>query len=154
MRTFLALLLTVVALTANAQPTRDGNLWLATSPEIKQGFMIGFRSGYMSGVAYGTMTLGTDLATRPGATTEDIQRSIQDASKASQTLRRPWNGVTLRQMLDSVDDFYKEPANRKVEWESAVDYSLKKINGASRADLERDLESLRKMAGRLKSDGF
>jgi hypothetical protein len=113
------------------------------SADQKIGYAYGFVDGTLNG-------MGATLMPTPAlASREDLVRAMA-LWRNTQSRFKPdfTRGVTVGQLIDAVDLFYNDPANRRIEWSSAVVLSVGRINGASQAELDRAIESARKSAAK------
>jgi hypothetical protein len=145
LRSLLAALAIAISPPANSDAARiDGNLWrnfpAAQQVGLVAGFYLGFKSGLFDGAMYSPK--GKER------TVDELVRLAHQFHEQEQQQLSEWRGITFQQMADSVDDFYSDPANRRINFEAAIRVSLAKINGKPRAELEAWIEILRGTAAK------
>jgi hypothetical protein len=92
----------LLCLPVHAQSDFDGDFWMPCTQDAKLMYVIGFVDGRNDGI--------NDLAEVLGTTTDD-PRVSKLGSK-----------ITTGQMVDGVDEFYKDWRNRKVLLRDAMQY--------------------------------
>jgi hypothetical protein len=110
------LLLALIASTARADQTQNGNMWLKLSESQKLFYTVGF----LDGMTYGS---------------PENQISPQ---------MKKFSEVTPKQIMDGFDKIYTDYRNRLIPMLTAMDVVIESIKGESDANTEIHLEWLRK----------
>jgi hypothetical protein len=107
---FVALLLVFgFSLSSDAQSDFDGDFWITKAYAVKVSYVVGFIDGRNDGVNEAAEAVGTDI------------RDPRISKLAS--------GVTVAQIVDGVDDFYKDWRNRRILLRHAMQYVLDEAQG-------------------------
>ena len=115
------LLLLCFSLSAHAQSDFDGDFWTTKTYAIKVTYVLGFVDGRSHGINDAAEALGTNL---------------QDPRISKLAFE-----VTVGQIVDGADEFYKDWRNRKVILRHAMQYVLDEAQGKDDSEL---LLSMRK----------
>jgi hypothetical protein len=114
-------------------PRRDGNWWREQSYSDKITYMVGFFDG---------MDLGREFS---------FWKSVDDKVCAPKIMEsydsyndKYMKGVTNGQLVDGLDDFYKDYRNRRIKVHNAVWLVSNAIAGTSQADLDKRVENFRR----------
>ena len=130
-----ALVLTLILSgTASAQDAHDGNLWRTLSRELK----VSYVQGLLDGMVLGVM-LARESLPRTDACQEKYIPSYQNAFK------REIEGVSPAQIADGVDTLFKDYRNRSLLITDAIYVTLKAIGGTPPEDVEKLLQSVRRL---------
>jgi len=82
----------------------------------------------------------------------DMKESYKCYAAGSETMERnfmgQFRGVALDQLTDGLDVFYSDYRNRQIDIVFATSYVAQSIKGKSAADLEKQIETLRKNAAK------
>ncbi len=133
----------LVAASAIAQSGgTDGSWWKHLTPDSKTAYVSGYLSGAMMAE---TEHMSTCFALRAfgkpikEAYTQEQWQSICFPSSH-------FDGGTIEQFRDGVEVFYSDFRNQKIGFDSAIKHVGDEIKGKPRAELDADLERLRKCA--------
>jgi hypothetical protein len=99
----------LMCLPVQAQSDFDGDFWITKNEAVKVSYVLGFIDGRNDGINDAADALGTKI---------DDPRVAKLASR-----------VTLRQIVDGVDEFYKDWRNRKVLLRDTMQYVEDEANG-------------------------
>ena len=104
----------------------DGSWWLGLPADLKLGYVMGF-------IDSDAHTYARLLATGD--------------AKASPTQRNflNWTGVSVKQVSDGLDAFYKDFRNKGIEVQFGIDYVKLEIQGADQQTLDRAVQRARKL---------
>jgi hypothetical protein len=116
-------LLMLAAPIARAQGSWDGNFWKTKSRDLKLVYVTGFFDGRNEGVNEAAGALGT---------------SIHDPKIAKLATK-----VTLGQIVDGLDEFYKDYRNARILVRHAIEYVVMEAQGEDGSQL---LQFMRKEA--------
>ncbi len=130
-------LLLSCSVVSESEPTRrDGNWWFGRGEEFKTAYVLGMLDG---------VTLGWDFALW-GIKDDITTKKVLDAF--SETERRRTSHVTVGQVTDGLDDFYRDYKNRRIELVYAVQVVLEGTAGMPKDQLEKWVENLRQIASK------
>lgn len=104
-----AVLLLLPCLPLHAQSEFDGDFWIPKTRDLKLVYVVGFVDGRSHGINDAANALGVKI---------DDPRLSKLASE-----------VTAGQIVDGVDDFYKDWRNRKIVLRHAMEYVLDEAQG-------------------------
>ncbi|MGB8012606.1 MAG: hypothetical protein WCF68_13400 [Terriglobales bacterium] len=104
-----AMSLLLLCLPLNAQTDFEGDFWKPKNQDVKLSYVFGFVDGRNHGINEAAEAIGTKI---------DDPRLSKLAS-----------GETVAQIVDGVDEFYKDWRNRKVLLRDAMQYVLDEANG-------------------------
>ena len=136
-KTLLALLAVLLASAqAFAADRHDGNWWNSQKWESHVDYVVGFMDG---------MDLGENFATWRGVkngTWEDwANKGIVSYEYYVATYLK---NITVKQLIDGMDDFYKDFRNRSVLVTNGIWLVLNQISGKPAPEMEKMIESFRK----------
>lgn len=136
MKSLLALVVLLLASSALAQNSRrDGNWWNEQTKAEKLNYMIGFFDGMDLGRSFSFWGI-TNSEPDKACISKVIESYGKFADKYMQD-------VTNLQLVDGLDDFYKNYRNRKIKVANAVWLTLNAITGKPQNDLEKMIENFR-----------
>lgn len=104
----------------------DGNDWHGLSGEIKAAIVLGMRDGAF-------------LLPVRATTTENVDVRVHDATLHRLSIRR----AACRQVVEILDRYYADPANRGIFLIDAYMVSVLALHGVSDADVQARLAALR-----------
>jgi hypothetical protein len=143
MKRVIALLLCSMALAAMADDVRqDGNFWSGMNDSARLNFMVGF----FSGIRLGTRLTVWGLPEKPGEPGGFSQERLAAFNAFSKMQSQYLNNVTIGQLRDGLDEFYRDYRNRSIEIPNAVWLILNEIKGTPRKQLEEMIEGFRRNA--------
>lgn len=99
----------------------------------KRGYLVGFTDGIM-------LPLSADSADN------DVRLPAGLCVKAPGCLKNHFGRSTYGEIMEGLDDLYRDPANVQVSVPYAMAYFQEKVNGASPENLAEQLASLRKIS--------
>ncbi|MGD0413788.1 MAG: hypothetical protein ABSA80_00405 [Terriglobales bacterium] len=133
----------LVAASAIAQSSgTDGSWWKRLTPDSKTAYVSGYLSGAMKaegdamGTCFALWAFGKPIKE---AYTQEQWKSLCFPSSH-------FDGGTIEQFRDGVEVFYSDFRNQKIGFSSAIEHVGDEIKGKPRAELDADLEHLRKCA--------
>jgi hypothetical protein len=104
-----ALLFPCLSQSSHAQSDFDGDFWITKTDVVKLMYVLGFVDGRNDGINDAAEAVGTDL------------KDPRISKLASE--------VTVKQMVDGVDDLYKDWRNRKILLRDAMQYVEDEASG-------------------------
>jgi hypothetical protein len=111
----LFLLITIAAYDVQGQSSFDGDFWKTKSRDVKLVYVLGFVDGRNEGLNQAASALGTSIS------------DPKIAKLASNT--------TVGQIVDGLDEFYKDYRNGRILIRDAIEYVLMEANGEDGSDL-------------------
>lgn len=138
MRYLIVLLSMVLAINAGAQQPapKDGNQWRSITTAQKIGWTIGFHDGIESGLI--STAIPVDEVAK--LSQADLEQMVARWSNLQAKFEAEWRGITVGQLIDAMDLFYADSANRLIGWSAALNLSLARINGMSKEELDKATE--------------
>jgi len=104
-----AVLSLLLCLPLNAQSDFDGDFWIPRTKDAKLMYVVGFVDGRNDGINDAADALGTKI----------------DDPRVSKL----GSAITVGQLIDGLDEFYKDWRNRKVLLRDAIQYVEDEANG-------------------------
>ena len=138
----LSFLLLALPICLHAQrERRDGNWWNGESRDGKLSYITGFFDG---------MELGHEFSYWGMKTTDKGPSSCMGDTVASyeEYGNKFFSNVTNSQLVDGVDNFYKDYRNRSIRVHDAVWLAVNSIAGKSQRDMDTMIEGWRKAAAK------
>lgn len=130
------LFLFALSVACDAQPQRDGYVWLQMSKAIKIEYVIGFTdaAAWAYGNADGQLTVLKSLSAKD-------KKVLAEGKKV-------WDYENIRyvQLVDGMDEFYAENLNKGIRWDRALSYVRDCIHGEPKEYLENELNLERRLA--------
>lgn len=121
-------------------PARDGYWWAGNNQSFKQGYVWGYVSAtddaYGKDLAHCLVLVDMMKDKYPG---QDLyEKMCLEPGKGSD-----FDGITMGQFVDGVDEFYKDFRNEQLDVSWALQYARDQIRGKSAKELETELTSWR-----------
>jgi hypothetical protein len=141
---FALILLSVLAVYVQAQAERrDGNWWVGETPDVKLNYAVGFFDGMKLGYnfSYWGMTKESDKKVMTPCMS-DVNKSYSDYSD------KYFSNVTNDQLVDGLDNFYKDYRNRKIKVPDAVWLVVNSISGKPQNEMDKMIENWRQSASK------
>ena len=131
------LLLLVTAAVSHAQSERDGKDWAGRNDSWKYAYMTGVLDGVTTGADFTMPTLSKGsivLYKGDNACLEKTQTTFDYNTS------RFFFGLSLKDFVEGMDEFYKDPANRPIPVNKALRvWALQRKNGPEAADILKQL---------------
>jgi hypothetical protein len=141
---FALILLSVFAVYVQAQAERrDGNWWVGETLDVKLNYAVGFFDGMKLGYnfSYWGMTKESDKKVMTPCMS-DVNKSFSDYSD------KYFSNVTNDQLVDGLDNFYKDYRNRKIKVPDAVWLVVNSISGKPQSEMDKMIEKWRQSASK------
>jgi len=125
---------------AHAQTKEDGSWWKNLTPAFKLGYVAGFTRGSeltTIGNTVGCLAMWSELKAIKATYTLEQWKSVC-------TPQSNFDGVSMGQFVDGLNSFYADYRNQRIEFGSAIEYVRDEIKGKPSAELEANLDRLRK----------
>lgn len=119
---------------ASEPDSRDGFMWLDMNSSTKIGYVMGFCAG--ANVASGLWDSVNDEG--------PVKLSAKQKRLASRA--SDYTGLKFGQLVDGLDEFYRDFRNKQIQVEDAMAYVRNEIQGDTQDLLEKELTVLRKSA--------
>uniref|UniRef100_A0A7C4A8A6 Uncharacterized protein n=1 Tax=Fundidesulfovibrio putealis TaxID=270496 RepID=A0A7C4A8A6_9BACT len=110
-------LLLITAAMSHAQSERDGKDWLSRNEGWKYTYITGLLDGVTTGgdFAFPTLSRGSVVLHKPDPACEEKARTTYDYNTS-----RYFFGLSLRDFVEGLDAFYKDPANQTIPVNKAL----------------------------------
>jgi hypothetical protein len=115
---------------------RDGNWWIQETPTERASFVLGFLDGVHLGHQFSFWT----FYKKDNACFKKVAESYDFH------FDKYLSNVTVGQLSDGLDTFYKDYRNRKIRIEPGVWLTLNSIAGTPQAEVDKMVEDFRKNA--------
>ncbi|MGA9966505.1 MAG: hypothetical protein WBQ10_15000 [Terriglobales bacterium] len=141
---FALILLSVLSVYVQAQAERrDGNWWVGETPNVKLNYAVGFFDGMKLdyNFSYWGMTKESDKKAMTPCMSE-VNKSYSDYSA------KYFSDVTNDQLVDGLDNFYKDYRNRRIKVPDAVWLVVNGIAGKPQSEMDKMIESWRQSASK------
>jgi hypothetical protein len=119
----------------------NGELWKAMDTTTK----LSWANGFVQGIS-----LSSSLA--PMYLCDGVKESYKCYTAGSETMERnfmgQFRGMALDQLTDGLDVFYSDYRNRQIDIVFATTYVAQSIKGKPAAELDKQIETLRKNAAK------
>jgi hypothetical protein len=109
----------LLCITCHGQSQFDGDFWVPKSKDLKILYVVGFVDGRNDGINDAAKALGTDIY--------------------NPKISKLASNVTVGQIVDGLDEFYKDWRNRKILLRHAMEYVQDEAQGKDDSDLLRFL---------------
>ena len=141
-----ALMVLVLAGTAHGQEKeRNGYWWTNHSQDFKLGFVMGFAVA---------MTDNADVAwlrcieAKPGGAEKASVEELKACMKTPERVMLSYGGLRPDQLVDGVDEFYKDFRNKNILIEVTMRYVKDELRGMTDKELQDELADFRKTANK------
>lgn len=118
---------------------RDGNWWVGQTSDAKLNYAVGFFDGMDLGYRFSFWGID-NFQTKKTVTT-----CISDVNKSYNAYTAKYfSNVTNEQLVDGLDNFYKDYRNRRIKASGAAWIVVKGIAGTPQSEMDKLIESWRK----------
>lgn len=131
-----------IGIGSGQEQTHNGFWWVGSSDN----FRLGFATGYAMAMVRVSDTEGFQcIANNNGGTipqkyTDDLAKIIKQCTEDPKIARYDFGKITIGQLSDGVDEFYKDFRNKNIDINQAMFYVRDQLKGKSSKELEDELE--------------
>jgi hypothetical protein len=125
---------------ATAQQEMNGSRWNKFTEDMK----IGFAAGFIQGVEFANQIIVVGF----GSVGSDVSTLAKAQQFYGAYLANTFDEITVRQVVDGLDSFYKDYRNPNITMDKAAWVIAHAVKGTSQAEIDTMTENLR--AGRMR----
>jgi hypothetical protein len=127
----------------NQIPVRDGYWWTNQAQDFKLGFVTGFAVA-MTGNSDAAVV--RCIATKPGGAEKASGEEWKACTQAPEVVMLSYSGLRTGQLVDGVDEFYKDFRNKSILVDTAMRYVKDELRGMTDKQLQDELATFRQSA--------